>query len=328
MIEGAQFAASLLTILLAHELGHFLTARGRGVAATYPYFIPLPVLSFLGTLGAVIRMPPISRRRVLLEVGAAGPLAGLVFAIPLYLWGIAHSRLEPIDPADGQLGTSLLVQLLDHFAAPTIPPGMDLHASPVAFGAWGGMFVTMINLIPAGQLDGGHIAYALFGARQNAIARVVHRSMLAFFFVSLIGFVVRDVRAGFGMHRIGTHVYNSLFWLVWFEVLGILGALQMDPRERRDPTVLTARTRLIAVVGLSVLADFGRRHSSPILWAAWFAALAVLLAMEARGGALRAHTLTDHPSTDAEPLGAWRTAVAIVTLVLFVLLFMPTPIVL
>jgi membrane-associated protease RseP (regulator of RpoE activity) len=184
----------------------------------------------------------------------------------------------------------------------------------------------MINLIPAGQLDGGHIAYALFGTRQNAIAKVVHRSMLALFFVSLGSYVYRDVQAGFGLHRIGTHVWNSVFWLIWFELIGILGSLRPDEDDEKDPARLSWRTRVLGIVGLALLADFGRRHGSSLLWAAWFVGLAVLLAMEVRGGALRAHSLTDHPATDAEPLGGVRTAIAVLTLIFFALLFMPVPI--
>ena len=329
LAHGGQFAAALLTILVAHELGHYVAARIHKVEASLPYFLPLPLLSPFGTMGAVIRMSgTIPTRRALLDIGASGPLAGLVFAIPMYAWGAAHSHYAVVDPATTMtLGDSLLVRLLDHFAAPPAHEGMELFLSPVAFGAWGGMFVTMINLLPVSQLDGGHVAYALFGPRQNRIAPFVHRGMLVFFFVSLGSFVARDVRAGLGLLRLGEHVGNSLFWLVWFEALAILGTLAArgQPGARSDAPALTIRTRIVALVGLIVVASIGRTHSSPLVWAAWFAGLGTLLVMEAKWGVLRPSTLLDHPSTGAAPLDGVRRVIAVVTLVFFVLLFMPNP---
>jgi membrane-associated protease RseP (regulator of RpoE activity) len=302
-------------------------------------------------MGAVIRMRgTIPTRAALLDIGASGPLAGLVFAIPLYFWGVAHSRLVAIGAPDAgvELGESLALRALDYFAIPNVPDGFEPELSPVAFAAWAGMLVTMINLLPVAQLDGGHVAYALFGPRQNRYAQIVHRSMLVFFFVSVVGWLSRDMRAGLGFHRVGTHVGNSLFWLVWFEVLAILGALSRPyaqgpqvplagpqsggPTSRANAPApeagtLNVRTRLVAVVGLLVLASYGREHSNALLWLAWFVGLGLLLAMEVKGGALRQSTLLDHPPTGAERLGAGRATVAVVTLVIFGLLFMPTPIV-
>ncbi len=332
LAHGAQFTAALLTILVAHELGHYVAARIHKVEASLPYFLPLPILSPFGTMGAVIRMSgTIPTRRALLDIGASGPLAGLVFAIPLYVWGVAHSHYDILDPATTiTLGDSLLVRLLDHFAAPPAQEGKELILSPVAYGAWGGMFVTMINLVPVSQLDGGHVAYALFGPRQNRIAPFVHRGMLAFAFVSLASFVARDVRAGLGLHRLGEHVGNSLFWFMWFEVVAILGTLaargQPGARSARsDAPALTIRTRIVALAGLLVVASIGRAHSSPLLWAAWFAGVGTLLVMEAKWGVLRPSTVLDHPSTGDAPLDGVRRVIAIVSLVFFALLFMANP---
>jgi len=326
-VHAVAYTAALLAILLAHEFGHYIASRVHRVDASLPYFIPLPLLSPFGTMGAVIRMRSvIPTRRALLDIGAAGPLAGLVLAIPLYAWGVAHSRVVSLDGLDGgsmQLGGSLLLRLLDHFFAPPIPEGSDVMLSPVAFAGWAGMFVTMINLLPVGQLDGGHVAFSLFGPRQNRIAQWVHRSMLAFFFVSVVSFVARDVRSGIGLYHLGRHVQNSLFWLVWFEVLPILGSFS----TRGGPDRLGVRTRAFAILGLALLAGFFHDRSSPLLWVAWFAGLGVLLVMEARWGALRNDsTLLEHPATGPEPLRPGRAAVAIVTLAFFLLLFMPTPI--
>jgi hypothetical protein len=151
--------------------------------------------------------------------------------------------------------------------------------------------------------------------------------MLAFFFASVGMYVLRDVRAGLGLYRIGTHVGNSIFWLVWFEMLAVLGTLAKARREDKpDPHALGARARIFATLGLLVLASVGREHPSVPLWLAWFAGLGLLLAMERRGGALRPSSLLDHPPTAAAPLRLGRAVVAIFTLVVFACLFMPTPI--
>jgi len=185
--------------------------------------------------------------------------------------------------------------------------------------------VTMVNLVPAGQLDGGHIAYALFGPRQNRIAVWVHRSMLVFFAVSLTSFVVRDLRAGAGLWHLGRHVNNSLFWVFWFEVLAIIGQMT-TPDPEGDTARVSVGTRLFLTLGLVITASILLRHESLFLWAALGLGLAFLVVMEARWGALRSRsTLLDHPPTASGGLSPGRAAVAVVTLALFALLFMPTP---
>jgi hypothetical protein len=202
---------------------------------------------------------------------------------------------------------------------------MDIALTPVVFAAWVGMFVTMINLLPIGQLDGGHVAFALFGPRQNKIGRWVHRSMLAFFFVGLVSFLARDVRAGLGLWRIGRHVHNSLFWLVLFEVLAVLGSLSAPAAG--DDRPLDNRTRVFATIGLALLAWILRDTTSVLLWSAWFVGLGVLLTMEARWGALNpSSAMLDHPPTGQQPLSWGRATLAVITLAFFALLFMPTPV--
>jgi membrane-associated protease RseP (regulator of RpoE activity) len=325
-LHAVEFTLSLMAILLSHEFGHYIAARIHKVDASLPFFIPLPILSPFGTMGAVIRMRSvIPTRRALLDIGAAGPLAGLAVAIPAYAWGVAHSHVVALDgsPDTMQLGESLLTRLLDHWFAPPVPEGMDVFLSPVAWAGWAGMFVTMLNLFPLGQLDAGHVAYALFGPRQNRIAQWVHRSMLAFFLVSVASFLLRDLRAGAGFYHLGRDVTNSISWLVWFEALAILGSLS-SRRESRDR--LGIRTRAFATLALVLLAAALREYGRPLAWASWFVGLGVLLAMEVRIGALHpSSALLDHPPTGAQPLGLGRTAIALVTLALFGLLFMVTP---
>lgn len=328
VLRGAQFAGTLLTILVAHELGHYVAARLHRVEASLPFFIPLPLLSPFGTMGAVIRMPgAIPTRRALLDIGASGPLAGLLFAIPLYAWGAAHSRLAPVSQEGmWQLGESVLLKLLDRAFAPAAPPGYELTLSPIAFAAWGGMFVTMINLLPIGQLDGGHVAYALFGPKQDKQAVLFHRAMLVFFGVSVVGHVGRDLAGGLGLHYLGKHLSNGVFWLVWFQMLAILGLLGAKGRgDELPPGTLTVRVRAGVTFGLVMLASYARDKPGSLLPAIFLAALALLLAMERKGGVLRKHELLDHPPTGADPLDGRRKAVAIATLVIFGLLFMPEP---
>jgi hypothetical protein len=329
--EASLFAATLLAILVAHESGHYVAARIHKVDASLPYFLPMPILSPFGTMGAVIRMRgTIPTRRALLDIGASGPLAGLVFAIPLYAWGCAHSKLVPLGVEGGELGESLLLRVIERFAGPATPDGMELSLSPVAYAAWAGMFVTMINLLPVGQLDGGHVAYALFGHKQDRVAFLVHRSMLVFFFVSVMSFVLRDLRAGLGLHHFSEAVGNSLFWLIWFEVLAVLGALSTRAqggaaaRKAADEDI-PIRTRIVATISLALLASFGHERSTPLVWGAWFIGLGLLLAMERKSGVLRPHSLLDHPPTGTAPLDGVRKVIAVVTLAFFALLFMPTP---
>jgi membrane-associated protease RseP (regulator of RpoE activity) len=170
---GSVFSAGLLSILTAHEFGHYFTARRYRVPVSLPYFIPFP-LSLFGTLGAVIRMSPrIPNRRALFDIAAAGPLAGLVLALPLTFLGIAHSQIvqKAAIPAHSiTLGEPLLFQGLAWLAHGSLGNNFDMMLDPLAFAGWAGMFVTALNLLPIGQLDGGHISQALFGSRSRLVA--------------------------------------------------------------------------------------------------------------------------------------------------------------
>lgn len=332
VIAALQFVGTVMTILVAHEFGHYIMARIHKVDASLPFFIPMPLFSPFGTMGAVIRMRgTIPTRRALLDIGASGPIAGMCIAIPLYIWGVAHSHLVPADGEGmAELGESLLVRFLDHFAAPAQPEGMTILYSPVAFGAWGGMFVTMINMLPVGQLDGGHVAYSLFGPRQDKIALTVHRAMLVFFGVIIAGHEMRDISSGRGITiaLLSSHTANALFWFVWFNVLAVLGSLAQPPADEEDenaPKPLGIRTRIFTVVSLVLIAGLGREHPSWAFLAAFYGGLAFLIAMDVRGGVLKRHNLLDHPPTGKEPLGLGRKAIAIGTLIMFALLFMPEP---
>lgn len=168
---GMPFSLTLLGILLAHELGHYFTCRHYGIQATYPYFIPAPTL--IGTLGAFIRIKtPITTRRALFDVGISGPLAGSMIAIPALAMAILKSKaVLPVSvPETISLGNSLVVILLAKILRSGVnPAGILLH--PVGCAAWVGLFATALNLLPIGQLDGGHILYAVLGEKHRMISR-------------------------------------------------------------------------------------------------------------------------------------------------------------
>jgi membrane-associated protease RseP (regulator of RpoE activity) len=185
----------------------------------------------------------------------------------------------------------------------------------------------MINLFPVSQLDGGHVAYSLLGPRQDRIAVNVHRSMLVFFFVSVAAYSLRDIRGGIGLYRIGTHVQNSLFWLLWFHVLAVIGTATASESAVEDSHVMSIRVRVAGLIGLLALAWIGtERANTSFFWVGWFAGLALFIAMDVRGGFFKRHSLLDHPTTGAEKLNLTRAIIAVVTLAWFVLLFMPAPI--
>jgi membrane-associated protease RseP (regulator of RpoE activity) len=168
-LSGWTFAVPLLSILVVHEAGHYVASRIHRVPATLPYFLPLP-FGLFGTLGAVIVMPArIRSAKALLDIGAAGPIAGMVVAIPMMILGLSLSPVLPL-AASGyvQEGQSLLYVALKWLVLGPIPANRDVVLHPTAAAAWAGFFVTFLNLVPFSQLDGGHVAFALFGRRHDA----------------------------------------------------------------------------------------------------------------------------------------------------------------
>jgi membrane-associated protease RseP (regulator of RpoE activity) len=178
LLAGLPFSLTLLTILLAHEFGHYLACRYYRVDASLPYFIPFP--SFIGTLGAFIRIrSPIYSRQVLFDVGIAGPLAGFVFLLPALGIGLAYSKILPSIAHRGDLimGVPPLIWLLDKAIFPGIPAA-DIYLHPVARAAWVGIFATALNLLPIGQLDGGHILYSFVGDRHKLLSKIFVAALL------------------------------------------------------------------------------------------------------------------------------------------------------
>lgn len=258
LYRGLAFAGTLLAILLAHEFGHYLAARYHRSAVTLPYFIPFPLSPF-GTMGAFIQLKePPKNKRILLDIGIAGPLAGLVIAVPLLFLGLYLSQTAklPLFLAQGQAisleGNSILYLLMklivfgEWLPAPTnlvginpliywlryfftgqpVPYGaVDVMLHPVAWAGWAGLLITALNLIPAGQLDGGHILYSLFGKRS--------RIVLPFVLVALI--ILGTVWSG---------------WWLWAFIIFFLGRSHAEPLDQI--TSLDPRRKALAVFGLVV----------------------------------------------------------------------------
>lgn len=174
--NGIWYSIAIITILLAHEMGHYLMCRRYGVPATLPFFIPFPLVNPFGTMGAIIQMKGIiPSRRALFDIGIAGPLAGLFFAVPAIIIGLKLSHVvvvSEIGTSGMQLGESLLFKALSRWLVGPVPEGSDLVLDPVAYAGWAGLFVTSLNLLPIGQLDGGHIIYSILGARSRMVTYV------------------------------------------------------------------------------------------------------------------------------------------------------------
>jgi len=165
--KGLPFSLTLMIILLSHEFAHFFSSRNHGVKATLPYFIPAP--NIIGTFGAFIKMKsPIITRKALIDIGASGPIAGFIISVVACIAGLNMSDVVSVSETRGllRLGDSILFSFLTGAILGVTPVDQDIMLNPVAFAGWIGLFVTSINLIPVGQLDGGHIAYALLGEKQ------------------------------------------------------------------------------------------------------------------------------------------------------------------
>lgn len=253
-LQGPVFAATLMGILTCHELGHYIAARIRGVPASLPYFIPLPFA--YGTMGAVIQMDdPIQERDALFDVGAAGPIAGLLVAIPLLVVGLEHSALGPLKPGDSLEGNSIFYALLKHAVFGRWLPsgGVDVQLGPMAEAAWFGILVTMINLIPIGQLDGGHVARAALGQRHELWSKRLHVAL------PVLGVVVGGVMAGIALHggaSIGKALHYAeagvLPWVVWAILLAVIRGRSDDYHPPVGDTPLD-RTRVVLAWGVAIV---------------------------------------------------------------------------
>jgi len=186
LMNGILYSISIISILLAHEMGHYLMCRKYGIDATLPYFIPLPLPPF-GTMGAFIKMKsPIPNKRVLFDIGVAGPIAGFVVTIPVLMIGLHNSSFIPKPETEVMgiyLGKSILFSKLAEIVLGPEPAGFDTLLHPMAYAGWAGLFVTALNLLPIGQLDGGHVIYSLFGQRTDVIYKI---TLVAFMIICAV----------------------------------------------------------------------------------------------------------------------------------------------
>jgi membrane-associated protease RseP (regulator of RpoE activity) len=246
--RGYSFALPLMAILLAHELGHYFAARIHKVDASPPYFIPMP-FTLIGTFGAVIRMrESIGRRDALFDIGAAGPLSGLVVAIPVLIYGVAQSPIERLDPTATYLveGRSLLYLAVLHVLKGPIPDGFDVMLTPTALAGWAGLLVTMMNLVPVGQLDGGHVAYALFGWRQNGYSRRVRGLLLAVALLVGVGSAAGALSAGAPAAAAAEGLFAGSHWFVWWIVLTLMARMTKGEHPPVEAGQLSAVRRGLA----------------------------------------------------------------------------------
>lgn len=231
LLSGTPFAVPLLVILGVHEFGHYLTARRYGAAVSLPYFIPAPPPFIFGTLGALIRMrSPVRDRNSLFDIAAAGPLAGFFVALPAFLLGLAWSQPMPASAETlGGFGHSLATRFLVWLRFGDLPDGVSLLTHPVADAAWVGLLVTALNLFPVGQLDGGRIAYALFGRRHYAVG------VTTFVLLILLGLLT-----------------GAANWFVWAGLLFFfIGFHHTPPLD--DVTPLSPGRRLVGLACLVLL---------------------------------------------------------------------------
>jgi len=223
LVSGLPFSVAIMTILMAHEMGHYLTCRYYGIDASLPYFIPW----FTGTMGAFIRIrSPIPDRASLLEVGIAGPIAGFVFAVPAFIIALLNSRFDVVPEHYFGFGDPLIFKFVEWVMHRTPPPGMDVHLHPIGFAAWFGFFATALNLLPVGQLDGGHVTYSLLGSLHKKISKAI-----VFVLVPL-----------------GIFYWQG--WLVWTTVLLLLGT--RHPMTLDDYAPLARRHWWLGWTGLAM----------------------------------------------------------------------------
>lgn len=232
--RGIPFSLSIMLILGAHEMGHYFAARYHKVAVTLPYFIPLPIISPIGTMGAFIQLKErVKNKRALLDIGAAGPLAGFIFAVPILYIGLATSAVGPISPTGLLEGNSILYAAMKIMVfGEFLPNGTsDVYLNQMAWAGWVGLLVTALNLMPVGQLDGGHITYALWGKKTNQFYWPVIISLGG---LALISFLIG----------------GAFTWLIWGILIFVFGRVHAEPLD--DVTELDGRRRWVGIITIII----------------------------------------------------------------------------
>lgn len=260
VLSALAFSGALLFILGSHEMGHYFYGRKYGVDITPPYFIPAPpIISPIGTFGAFIKIKsPISTRKALFDIGIAGPLAGILASIPVLIIGIKLSTIVDIAGSAGEqgltLGSPLIFSFFSGIFIGKIPEGKDLFLHPVAFAGWVGLFVTALNLIPSGQLDGGHIVYSLFSKKTH---RIVSIAMIALLIIFGIGteplFLLSQRLTGTGAGELLSRLPEFEGWpgwILWAVLLTFMGT--KHPPTIHDEGELDTGRKLLGFIALLI----------------------------------------------------------------------------
>lgn len=260
VLSGIYFSTSLLLILGAHEMGHYYFAKRNNVLVTPPYFIPAPpFISPIGTFGAVIQIKSrMNTKKELFDVGVAGPIAGILIAFPVLLAGLYLSRIVILDneviEAGFALGDSLVFMLFSKMVFGNIPEGSEIFLHPLAFAGWIGLLVTALNLIPSGQLDGGHIVYSVFPKKWHMIISKTSIALLIIFGFGTepVFFLINEYA------NLDVSVTSLAFlqfkgwngWILWALILTFLGT--KHPPTFYDEIDIGVKRKIIAIVALVI----------------------------------------------------------------------------
>ncbi|MEX0821099.1 MAG: site-2 protease family protein [Rhodothermales bacterium] len=329
VLDGLRFGLSLLFFLTVHEFGHYFAARAHGVSTSLPYFIPLPFVG-VGTLGAVIRIrEPVPSLRKLFDIGAAGPLAGFVVALgillyafatlppPSYIFGMGggHEAIqhyveqfgeyptEMLESGEGTVtlvvGDTLLYWILKQFFA-GVPPMWEMYHYPMLFAGWLGLFFTALNLLPVGQLDGGHIIYALFGRKWHG--RLARGFFLVLLLSGAIGFVIEAVP----MLYEASPLAGDTSWFL------LAAVLYFYLTKLFDGSLKQIVPALLALMVLVVVANSGATWMQEYAYSGWLLWCLLLIYL----------VKIDHPPVLHErPLTRERKVLAVLAIIVFILCF-------
>lgn len=225
LLKGIPFSITIMLILGGHELGHYFAAKKNNVEATFPYFIPAPHL--IGTFGAVIKMKsPIKDKNSLVEIGASGPIVGFILSTIALHIGLSLSKTVPFQGEGLLLGDSILLYFFTKLYFPAVEEGFEILLHPIAFAGWIGYFVTAINLLPIGQLDGGHISYALFQSKYRFIAYIT-----------------------FALIMVGGFLW--LGWIIWGIVIALIVRFKHPP-PLDNISEITSRNKIIGYISFVI----------------------------------------------------------------------------
>lgn len=229
ILSGLPFSISLMFILICHETAHYIAAKKHNVAATLPFFIPAPTI--IGTFGAFIKMEsPINTRKALVDIGASGPIVGFAASILVTVIGLQLSEIRPVQSLAGSLmfGDSIIFNFLSYITLGGVPEAYDIVLHPIAFAGWIGFFITSLNLIPVGQLDGGHIAYAIFGNKHSFLSKLFLAGLL------LLGLIWQG-------------------WIIWGALLFVLGSqhppiIYWEPEIEKKRRIISWAAAIIFII--------------------------------------------------------------------------------